>query len=68
MSRYSADPYWTKARYPSTCVRCGRDITKGAQIFYYPKGKKVYCDSEGCGKACSREFQAAAQDEEAYNA
>jgi len=61
--RYQGDPYWTEAHYFSTCSRCGRHIRAGEQIFYYPKGRRVYCDAPGCGVACSAEFTAAAEDE-----
>ena len=64
---YSGDPYWTTARFTSKCRNCGRVITKGERIFYYPKGKEVFCDLEGCGHQESRSFEAAAQDEWNYN-
>jgi len=64
---YSGDPYWTTARFTSKCRKCGKVIMKGERIFYYPKGKYVFCDSDGCGHAESRSFEAAAQDEWNYN-
>ena len=64
---YKGDPYWTRARFVSTCRHCGRTIRTGEEIFYYPKGKQVYCDAPACGKAASADFLAAAQDEDVYN-
>lgn len=60
---YSGDPYWTTARYNSTCKHCGATIRKGDQIFYYPKGKAVYCQHEDCGGIESARFQEYVMDE-----
>ena len=60
MSRYARDPYWLNARFASTCT-CGRPITKGQRIFYYPNGKQALCST--CGEKASAEFNAAAADE-----
>lgn len=65
--RYARDPYWTKARFDSDCPRCGERIKKGEDIFYYPSNRSAYCHREACGQQCSREFGAAAQDEDFYN-
>ena len=39
---YNADPYELKARFNSKCAKCGLPIKKGADIIYYPNGKKAY--------------------------
>ena len=64
---YSGDPYWTSARFTSCCSRCGRSISKGEKIFYYPKTKDVFCSDGRCGESESKSFEAAAQDEWNYN-
>lgn len=67
MSYVSGDPYWLKARFKSKCCRCGKEIKKGEEIFYFPKGKAVYCDSDSCGEKESNVFQASVEDERNYN-
>ena len=64
MEHYKGDPYWTQSRYPSTCRACKTEIQRGSQIFYYPNGKNVYCES--CGESAYRDFMACAQDEGTY--
>lgn len=63
---YSRDPRWLTARYPGTCRRCGRPIARGARAYYYPSDKSLYCDADGCGGACERDFRSMAMDEELY--
>jgi hypothetical protein len=48
------------------CVRCGADIRRGARVFYYPNGKKCYCDTPRCGQAAAAEFSAMVADERSY--
>jgi hypothetical protein len=62
--RYRGDPRWITVKYAGTCRRCGEPIPKGADAFYYPKGRALYCDSDTCGRAESRSFEAAAADED----
>lgn len=52
------DPHWTTARFNSKCHSCEQTIKTGSSIFYYPNGKKVFCDKQDCGQARSREFDA----------
>jgi hypothetical protein len=61
------DPYWMSARFPGKCARCGKEIKKGEQIFYYPNTRAVYCDGDNCGGQEARDFAAAASDENIYN-
>lgn len=63
MTRYAGDPYWTTGKYGS-CCKCGCSV-KGKRIFYYPKGKHVYCET--CGVPESKSFNEAAFDEDVYN-
>jgi hypothetical protein len=60
-NHFAGDPHWTTARFTSTCCSCGGSIKKGEKIFYYPKGKHVYCHD--CGRAAYEDFRAAAEDE-----
>jgi len=64
MTRYKGDPYWLTARYPGKCAKCGRAFTKGTDIFRYKDGT-IYADT--CAEAASREFEAAAADEDLYS-
>jgi hypothetical protein len=66
-ARYSKDPYWTVARFPSKCAKCGDEIKAGAKIFYYPATRSVYCEKPGCGGAADADFQQTAFDEDVYN-
>lgn len=36
-------PYFTTARFVSTCAETGRKIAKGEAIAYYPATRSVYC-------------------------
>ena len=67
MPQYRDDPRWIEARYPGRCHQCGREITKGARAFYYPKGRTLFCEADACGGAASRDFEAAAMDEALYS-
>ena len=64
-SSYAGDPRWMTARFKSTCPKCDGPITKGSQIWYYPKGKLAYC--QPCGEPDARVFNAAVDDEDFYN-
>lgn len=68
MRRYQGDPYWISVRRRDVCRRCKCEIKPGESAFYYPKGRALYCDSDGCGRACSLEFSAAAAAEDFYGA
>ena len=61
--RYSADPFWLKARYAGKCAKCERPFGPGDEIFYYPKGKKCY-PAICCGERASADFSMAVQDED----
>ena len=53
MKRYPRDPYWTRARFHSTCP-CGTRIRKGDRIFYYPNDRTALC--EKCGQRGAAEL------------
>lgn len=60
-SYYRDDPKWIVARYPGTCRHCGEPFKRGADVFYYPKGKATYVNA--CAARESASFEAAAADE-----
>ena len=60
------DPYWTVARFPSTCAKTGAQIRKGERIYYYPRTRTVLVGD--AAEQAARELEAAKADEEAYNA
>jgi transcription elongation factor Elf1 len=66
-TRYKGDPYWLTTKFPGRCNRCNHVIAKGEKAFRYPKQGLIYCSSDACGQNLSREFEAAAQDEDFYN-
>ena len=59
----SGDPYWTTARFRSSCSKCQSAIPKGDRIFYYPRIRTVLCGGEDCGADASRDFSSHAADE-----
>jgi hypothetical protein len=61
--RYAGDPKWIICRYRGVCRRCKGEIKRGERAFRYKDGS-LYCDSDGCGQAESRSFEAAAFDED----
>ena len=65
-NHYAGDPHWITARYPGTCAarECSEAITKGDRAFYYPHGKALYAVACGHADANSRDFEAAAFDED----
>ena len=66
-SSYSRDPYWMVAKYPGVCGAkgCDDEISRGDRIFYYPSSRTAYVGQHA--DAASRDFNAARQDEDAYN-
>jgi hypothetical protein len=63
---YAGDPRWIAARYPATCAKrgCEQAIAAGDRAFYYPRDKQLYAMPCGHADACSRDFEAAAFDED----
>ena len=55
------DPYWLNARFASKCAKCSKVISRGERVFYYPLGKKAYCET--CGQPMALEFALSVQDE-----
>lgn len=65
VSRYKGDPHWVKVKYPCVCNRCGNEIVRGSEAFYYPRERKFYC-SRGCGQLAERDFNTMAEAEDYY--
>ena len=65
--RYARDPAWITVRYAGTCSKCQDTIPAGAEAFYYPNGRKLYCDKDSCGGDCSKDFESLAEDEAFYH-
>jgi hypothetical protein len=42
MRRRNTDPYFTRARFNSTCPETGHAIKKDDEIAYYPADRKAY--------------------------
>jgi hypothetical protein len=63
---YARDPYWITARRAGICAKsgCSEAIKPGDRAFYYPHGKALYASPCGHADACSRDFEAAAFDED----
>jgi len=64
-SHYGGDPFWMTSKYSGKCRKCSSPINKGDNIFYYPKGKTVYC--EKCGQGESAKFDSMVEDEDFMN-
>lgn len=67
MSYVSGDPYWLKAKFKCKCCRCNKEVKKGEEVFYFPKGKAVYCNSDSCGVKENNVFMSSVHDEDFYN-
>ena len=65
MERYSNDPRKIIAKFDSTCSRCTKMVKKNSNAYYWPKNKKVMCQT--CGLPEYQQFLASVQDEENYN-
>ncbi len=63
--RFKNDPSQLTVRWSCNCATCGKKLAKGAQAYYWPSSKKMYCLP--CGESDFRQFEASAQDEEIYN-
>ena len=61
--KYKNDPRVITARF-GKCAKCDKNV-QGSQVYYWPKGKEVYCMD--CGKSDYRYFLQCKQDEELYN-
>ena len=60
---FPRDPYWLQARFPGVCAACGAHIAPGADAFYYPNSRTLFCKADECGKQEARNLAAAKQDE-----
>lgn len=59
MKRYKNDPRIITAKF-GKCVNCHKEV-KGQKVYYWPSGKKVYCES--CGESEYLHFLSAVHDE-----
>jgi hypothetical protein len=66
MAQYRNDPYWLQAKFNGVCGNCDGKIKTGDRAFYYPIGKRIFCNAEDCGQRISREFESASTDESGY--
>ncbi|MGY4831839.1 hypothetical protein ACVNIS_24915 (plasmid) [Sphaerotilaceae bacterium SBD11-9] len=59
MTRKNKTPYFTYARFNSTCAETGAAIRKGDKVAYYPESHKVYANnSKQADELRSLEFSA----------
>jgi len=65
MTRYSNDPRQITAKFSSSCCKCKAKIPKGAEIYYWPSSREVFCAK--CGDGPYRQFLSSAADEDVYN-
>lgn len=65
--RYAKDPRWLTVKYPCKCCKCGKEIQRGENGFYYPSDKSMFCSADSCGGEASRDFESCAFDEAVYN-
>jgi hypothetical protein len=64
---YSNDPRWIASKYSGICDKCHTETKPGERLFYFPRTKKYFCDSETCGRKEDRSFQSSSFDEMVYN-
>jgi hypothetical protein len=64
MKSYKNDPRKISVRYFCRCAICMTPLNKGAQAFYYPATKAMYCLP--CGEKDYNDFISSAIDEEFY--
>ena len=57
------DPHWIDVRWANVCSGCHAEIKEGEKAFYYPNGKRLFCDMPNCGQKASREFVSIAFDD-----
>lgn len=67
MPRYKGDPRWITVKYAAQCAKCETKIARGARAYYMPNGRRMLCAADACGGDASREFNAAAFDEDFGN-
>lgn len=63
MATYTRDPRWITSKFAGIDAN-GRQFKKGDRIFFYPIGKRILTGE--AAEQASREFDAARQDEEAF--
>jgi len=68
-TRYLArDPHWITARKSDVCAArsqgCGRIVSAGEHVFYYPSTRSVYCVD--CSPAVAARAELELADDDAY--
>lgn len=63
--RYRSDPERLVARFAGICAACGKTVKRHDNAYYWPNGKKLYC--EKCGEPRYQEFLSMAADEDGGN-
>jgi len=66
MRYYNNDPREMSARFSSNCAKCGKRMSKGDTILYFPASQKAFCGAP-CGREDYNNFQSSAADEAVYN-
>lgn len=64
MSFVRGDPFWMKAKFAGKCsgTNCNDTISKGQDIFYYPKTKSVFVGK--CADSNYRDYRIHASSED----
>jgi hypothetical protein len=63
VTTYQGDPYWLTARHSDQCAKCGAQINRGHEVFWYPRAKRAYGRLCGCGTEASNDFDNMAEQE-----
>jgi hypothetical protein len=54
------DPYFTTAKFPSTCPETGKAIVKGEEIAYFPRDRRAFHrDSKSAEQVRALQFASA---------
>jgi len=66
MPRFARDPRWITARRSEVCALqsagCGRIVSPGERVFYYPATRSTYCVDCSPAVAARAELELAADD------
>lgn len=65
MTHYSGDPRQIKAKFPGVWHTCGKKISKGEEIIYWPNDK--HASHLACDEADYHQSLASFEDEDRYN-
>lgn len=65
MTNYKGDPKQMTSRFESTCHICGKKISKGEQIIYWPSSREA--GHLKCDETDYRQSLQSFEDEDRYN-